>query len=41
MDGSHKNVEPHRPTQVHLLVDSMESTAFIGLLFMTSWKSMA
>jgi transposase len=26
MDGSHKNVEPHRPTQVHLLVDSMEST---------------
>ena len=26
MDGSNKNVEPHRPTQVHLLVDSMQST---------------
>jgi transposase len=35
MDELRRNVEPHRPTQVHLLVDSMEST---GVYWKPVWN---
>ena len=35
MDGLHRNVQPHRPAQVHSLVDSMEST---GVYWKPVWN---
>ena len=39
MDGLRRNVEPHRPAQVHSLVDSMESTGVYWIpLFQKCWS---